>query len=362
MVRLIFDLRFYSEFETGCQVTTSACMKAAVIHEFGKPLSIDEVPKPEPTAGEVVFKTEASGLCHTDIHTANGDLKFKPKLPIVPGHEAVGIVESVGAGVTNIKPGDRVALPWLAFACGECGLCAEGEEQYCEKQLNPGLNMPGGYAEFTKAFARYAGVVPKGMNPFDAAVLSCAGLTSYKAVKTAKVKASDLVAIFGIGGLGHLAVQYAIIAGADVVAVDLQDEKLHHAKELGAKYTINAAKQDPVEEIRKLGGANATLVLAASEKAYQQAYYSLRRCGTMVFVGLLNGSIEIPIITTVAKGVCIRGSIVGSRADLQETYRLHMEGKTRVLYEKRRLDQVNEAFEEVEEGRNKAPRLVFDLT
>ena len=337
-------------------------MKAAVIHEFGKPLSIDQVPKPEAAAGEVVFKTEASGLCHTDIHTADGELKFKPKLPIIPGHEAVGIVESVGAGVTHVKAGDRVALPWLAYACGECSLCAQGEEPYCEKQLNPGLNMPGGYAEYTKAFANYVGVVPKGMDPFDAAVLSCAGLTTYKAVKVAKVKPSDLVAIFGIGGLGHLAVQYAIIAGAKVVAVDLQDEKLNHAKELGAEYTINAAQQDPVEEIRKLGGASATLVLAASPKAYQQAYYSLRRCGTMVFVGLLNGSVEIPILSTVGKGVSIRGSIVGSRVDLQETYRLHMEGKTKVLYEKRRIEQVNEAFEEVRSARNKTPRLVFDLT
>src|SRR5277367_5881759 len=284
-------LHFMRGIEIGCQVTVSVRMKAAVIHEFKKPLSIDQVPKPEAGAGEVVFKTEASGLCHTDIHTADGELKFKPKLPIIPGHEAVGIVESVGAGVTHVKPGDRVALPWLAYACGECGLCAHGEEPYCEKQLNPGLNMPGGYAEYTKAFANYVGIVPKGMNPFDAAVLSCAGLTTYKAVKVANVKPSDLVAIFGIGGLGHLAVQYAIIAGAKVVAVDLQDEKLNHAKDLGAEYTINAAQQDPVEEIRKLGGASATLVLAASEKAYQQAYYSLRRCGTMVFVGLLNGSV-----------------------------------------------------------------------
>jgi propanol-preferring alcohol dehydrogenase len=336
-------------------------MKAAVIHELGKPLSIDEVPKPEPASGEIVFKTEASGLCHTDIHTADGDLKFKPRLPIIPGHEAVGIVERVGAGVNHIKEGDRVALPWLGYACGVCSLCIEGAEPYCEKQLNPGINMPGGYAEYTKAFANYVGIVPEGMNPFDAAVLSCAGLTTYKAVKVAGVKPSDLVAVFGIGGLGHLAVQYAIIAGASVVAVDLQDEKLIHAKELGAQYTINATVQDPVEEIRKLGGANATLVLAASAKAYQQAYYSLRRCGTMVFVGLLNGSVEIPVLSTVGKGVTIRGSIVGSRIDLQETYQLHVEGKTKVLYEKRKIDQVNEAFEEVRSAKNKSARLVFDF-
>jgi propanol-preferring alcohol dehydrogenase len=337
-------------------------MKAARVHAFGSPLTIDELPVPEPGYGEIVFKTEASGLCHTDIHTAYGELKYKPKLPIIPGHEAVGIVEKVGAGVTHIKVGDRVALPWLGFACGVCDLCVSGEETFCEKQLNPGLNMDGGYGQYTKAFADYVGVVPKGIDPFEAAVLSCAGLTTFKAVKVANVGPGDLVAVFGIGGLGHLALQYAAIAGATVVAVDLQDEKLAWAKELGAAHTVNALTQNPLEEIRKLGGANASIVVAAAPKAYEQAYHCLARCGTMVFVGLLNATVEIPIISTVGKGVTIKGSIVGTRAELRTVYQLHLAGRTKIMYEKRRLEQVNESFEEIKSGKNKSPRIIFDLT
>jgi len=337
-------------------------MKAALLTAFGEKLQIGNAPKPVAGPGEVVFRTEACGLCHTDIHTAHGELRFKPKLPIILGHEAVGVVEDVGEGVTSISLGDRVCLPWLAYACGECDLCVTGMEPYCEKQLNAGLNIDGGYAQYAKVNARYAGVIPKDMNPFDAAVLSCAGLTTYKAVKVSGAGSSDLVAIFGVGGLGHLAIQYARIRGATVVAVDLQESKLQLAKELGAEHVVDGSKVDAAKAIRELGGAKASIVLVANQKACEQAYHCLKRNATMVLVGLSNSSFEIPILLTIAKGITIRGSIVGNRVDLRETYELHMQGKTRVLYEKRKLEQVNDAFEEVKEGRNKSPRLVLDLS
>ncbi|RMD82368.1 MAG: zinc-dependent alcohol dehydrogenase, partial [Chloroflexi bacterium] len=327
-------------------------MKAAVVHDFTQPLQIEEVPKPEPGFGEIVVKIEASGLCHTDIHAAHGDWLVKPKLPFIPGHEGVGIVESVGTGVTNVKEGDRVAIPWLGYACGGCKYCASGWETLCESQLNTGYFLDGAYAQYAKAYAKYVGIVPPGVSPLDAAPLTCAGVTTYKAVKVSGARPSELVAIFGVGGLGHLALQYAKIAGATVAAIDLLDERLQTARELGADITINAQTQDPVEELKKWGGVDAAICVAVSPKAFEQAYQSLARGGRIVFVALpADNYMQLPIFETVLKGVHVIGSIVGTRADLAETFALHAAGKTRVLYETRKLEQVNEAFADVEHGR-----------
>jgi propanol-preferring alcohol dehydrogenase len=336
-------------------------MKAAVVHEFTAPLRIEEIAKPEPGLGEIVVKIEASGLCHTDIHAAHGDWPVKPKLPFIPGHEGVGIVEMVGPEVTEVKEGDRVAIPWLGYACGTCEYCVSGWETLCEKQLNTGYFLDGGYAEYAKAFAKYVGKVPAQVDPFEAAPLACAGVTTYKAIKMSGARPTDLVAIFGIGGLGHMALQYAKIAGASVVAVDLVDEKLELAKRLGADYTINGKVEDPVEAIKKLGGADAAICLAVSPRAYEQAFRALRRGGTLVFVALpADNYMQLPIFETVLNGIKIVGSIVGTRLDLAEVYDLHAAGKTHVMYEKRHLEDVNHAFEEVEQARVPA-RLVFDM-
>lgn len=336
-------------------------MKAAVVHEFTSPLSLEEIAKPEPEPGKIVVKIEASGLCHTDIHAAHGDWPVKPTLPLIPGHEGVGFVESVGAGVTEVKEGDRVAIPWLGYACGTCEYCISGWETLCLQQLNTGYFIPGAYAEYAPAFARYVAKVPAKVNSLEAAPLACAGVTTYKAVKVSGARSSDLVAIFGIGGLGHLALQYAKIAGATVVAVDLVDEKLKLAKELGADYTVNAKQEDPVEAIQKLGGANAAISLAVSPRAFEQAFRALRRGGTLVFVALpADNYMQLPIFETVLNGIKIVGSIVGTRLDLAEVYELHADGRTRVIYETRHLEDVNHAFEEVEKAAVPA-RLVFDM-
>jgi alcohol dehydrogenase, propanol-preferring len=319
------------------------------------------VPKPEPGAGEIVVKIETSGLCHTDIHAAHGDWPVKPKLPLIPGHEGVGIVESVGRGVTEVEEGERVAIPWLGYACGACEYCASGWETLCESQLNTGYFVDGSYAEYAKAFAKYIGRVPEGVDPLEAAPLTCAGVTTYKAVKVSGARPSDLVAVFGVGGLGHLAIQYARIAGAAVVAVDLSDEKARLARELGADYAINAREQDPVEEIKKLGGADAVIATAVSPRAFEQGYGALKRGGTLVFVGLpADNYVRLPIFETVLNGIKVVGSIVGTRVDLAEVFELHALGRTKVIYETRELGAVNDCFAEVEEGRVDA-RLVFDF-
>ena len=336
-------------------------MKAAVIHSFGKPLTIDDVPKPKADSGEVVVKTETCGLCHSDIHAAHGDWPFKPNLPLIPGHEVIGIVETVGDAVHEVKEGDRVAIPWMGYACGSCRYCVSGWETLCEQQVMTGYLVDGGYAQYVKANAKFVNKVPSGVDPLTVAPLACAGVTTYKAVKVSGARASDLVAVFGVGGLGHLAVQYAAITGSTVIAVDLFDDKLGLAKELGATYTVNASKVDPIEEIKKLGGADVALCVAVSPKAFEQAFGSLRRGGTVVFVGLPGDqNVQLSIFAIVGSNIKIIGSTLGNRVDLAETFELHAAGKTKVITEARKLDQVNEAFEEVERGKAKA-RLVFDF-
>jgi propanol-preferring alcohol dehydrogenase len=336
-------------------------MRAAVVHAFDQPLVLEEVAVPEPGPGEVLVKIETSGLCHTDIHAAHGDWPVKPDLPFIPGHEGVGIVTRLGADAVRVREGDRVAVPWLGWACGHCEHCVGGWETLCLDQRPTGYFANGGYAEYVLAKAPFVGLVPDSVDPLDAAPLTCAGVTTYKAVKVSGARSSDLVAVFGVGGLGHLAVQYARIAGATVVAVDVTAEKLQLAKELGATYTVNAAIEDPVEVIRALGGADASIATAAAQKPFQQAFQCLRRNGRLVFVGLpADNVMPLPVFETVINGITVTGSIVGTRVDLAETFELHAQGLTRVVRETRRLEQVNDAFEEVLSGSVPA-RLVFDL-
>jgi propanol-preferring alcohol dehydrogenase len=337
-------------------------MKAAVVREFKKPLVFEERPIPVPGAGEVVVRIEASGLCHTDIHAAHGDWPVKPSLPFVPGHEGVGIVTAVGEGVSRLREGDRVALPWLGYACGTCEYCVSGWETLCEKQLNTGYGIDGAYAEYAKGYAAYVGIVPAGVDPFDAAPLACAGVTTYKAIKVSGARSSDLVAIFGIGGLGHLALQYARIAGASVVAVDVTEEKLAMARGLGADYTVNATQEDPVAAIKRLGGADAAIALAVTPKPFEQAFQALRRNGRLVLVALPpDNHMTVPIFETVLNGITITGSIVGTRKDLDEVFELHALGRTKVIRETRSLSTVNEAIDDVLHART-AARIVFDVS
>lgn len=309
---------------------------------------IKEVPTPEPGEGQVLVRIEASGLCHTDIHAARGDWPVKPAPPFIPGHEGVGIITKTGPGVTTHRVGDRVAIPWLGHACGTCEYCITGWETLCESQLNTGYSIDGGFAEYLVADANYAVTVPAGIDPAEAAPLTCAGVTTYKAVKVGGVTPGDRVAIFGIGGLGHLAQQYAQIFGGETIAVDVTEEKLALAKQLGAAHTVNAATTDPVTAIEALGGADVAVVLAASPRVLEQAHASLRRGGRLILVSLpKDNAMALPIFQTVLKGIRVIGSIVGTRADLAEVFRLHAAGRTRVFYEPRPLTDVNQAIEDV---------------
>jgi alcohol dehydrogenase, propanol-preferring len=336
-------------------------MKAAVVTSFSEALEIVEREIPEPQHGEVLIRLEACGLCHTDIHAARGDWPVLPSLPFVPGHEGVGIIERLGAGVTNRRVGERVSIAWLGSACGECRYCVDGRETLCDKQQNSGYSIDGAFAEYAVASATYVVPVPDGVTSIDAAPLSCAGVTTYKAIKVAQVKPTELVGIFGIGGLGHLAVQYAHLVGGTVVAIDIEEPKLDLAKQLGAEHLVDASRSDPVVAIQDLGGLDVAVVLAASPRVFEQAFASLRRGGRLVCVALPadGAALDIPIFETVLKGISIIGSIVGTRQDLAEVFALHAAGKTRVIAQTRSLEDVNDAITEVLSGKIPA-RLVFE--
>ncbi|MER7572585.1 zinc-dependent alcohol dehydrogenase [Streptomyces sp. NPDC126514] len=336
-------------------------MKAAVVRAFGEPLVIEERPDPEPGPGQVRVRVEASGLCHTDIHAAHGDWPVKPNPPFVPGHEGVGLVEKLGDGVTHLTVGQRVAVPWLGRACGRCEHCLSGWETLCEQQVNTGYGCDGGYAERMLAWADFAQPVPQGVTAVDAAPLTCAGVTTYKALKVADVRPTQLVAISGVGGLGHLAVQYAKIAGATVAAIDVTDEKLELAAGLGADIVIDARKHDVAEVLKRHGGAHAAVALAVNEDAFAAVNSGLRRGGKLVMVALpAHGTVNVPIFDTVLNGTSVIGSIVGTRQDLTEVFQLHAAGRTRVICETRPLDSVNESIADVLHGQVPA-RIVFDL-
>jgi propanol-preferring alcohol dehydrogenase len=338
-------------------------MKAAVVTGFDRPLEIRDLPVPEPGPGQVLVRMEASGLCHTDIHAAHGDWPVKPTPPFIPGHEGVGVVERVGDGVTADWTGKRVAVPWLARACGRCRYCLTGWETLCESQLNNGYSVDGAYAEYAAVHEGGLVEVPEAVSSFEAAPLTCAGVTTYKAVKVAEVAPAERVAVFGIGGLGHMAVQYARIVGGLVTAVDIEESKLDLAVKLGADHVVNARTTDPARAIRdEVGGADAAVVLAATPTAFEQAYRSLRRGGRLVCVGLPadGAAINVPIFETVLGGLSVIGSIVGTRQDLAEVFALQAAGRTQVIAESRALDDVNACFDEVLGSRVPA-RLVFEF-
>lgn len=339
----------------------SKTMKAAVVHAFGGPLKIEEVPVPTPGLGEVLVKIEACGVCHTDLHAVEGDWPVKPRLPFIPGHEGVGHVVAIGAGVTHLKEGDRVGIPWLYSACGHCEHCLGGWETLCESQQNTGYSVNGGFAEYAVAAADYVGHLPAKVGFVEIAPVLCAGVTVYKGLKVTDTRPGQWVVISGIGGLGHMAVQYAKAMGLNVVAVDIDDAKLDLARRLGASMTINAKTVDPVAFIKKeIGGAHGALVTAVSPTAFSQAMNMVRRGGTVSLNGLPPGHFDLSIFDMVLNGVTVRGSIVGTRLDLQESLDFADAGKVAATVTTDRLEHINDVFERMHKGQIEG-RVVLDF-
>jgi len=326
-------------------------MKAAIVREYKKPLEVAEIERPAPGPGEVLIRVEACGVCHSDLHLAEGDWKqllkiIKPSL--IPGHEVVGRVVAKGEDVGNLEIGDRVGVAWIYWTCGECEMCLEGRENLCKKQMISGATVDGGYAEFMIAKASHAMKVPDALTSEQAAPFFCAGLTVYRAIKNADIKPGQRVAVFGIGGLGHLAVQIAKAFEAEVIAVDLTDDKLELARSLGADHTVNAVTADAIKELRRMGSAHVAVVTSGAKAAYDTAFYCLRGTGTLVVVGMPADDLTFPAIQM--REIKIMSSATGTREDLREILQMAAAGKVKCLVETRPLAAVNEVFEQMRRG------------
>ena len=336
-------------------------MKAAVARVYGQPLTIEEVPVPTVVPGRILIKVTACGVCHTDLHAVNGDWPVQATLPLIPGHEGVGTVVAVGAGVSHVKEGDRVGVPWLFTACGHCQYCLSGWETLCETQQNTGYSVPGSFAEYVLADPNYVGHLPDALSFHEAAPIICAGVTVYKGLKETEVRPGEWVVISGIGGLGHLAVQYAKAMGMHVAAVDISPDKLTLAQSVGADLVVDAALEDPVAAIQKaIGGAHGVLVTAPSQPAFAQGVGMLRRGGTLALVGLPPGTFDLNIFEVVLTRKTIRGSIVGTRLDLAESLAFATEGRVKVHYHREPLENINQVLTDMQAG-NIDGRVVLDI-
>lgn len=337
-------------------------MKAAVVRQFGKPLTIEQMPVPQPGPGEVLVKIMASGVCHTDLHAADGDWPVKPKLPFIPGHEGAGIIAAIGPGVTGLKEGDAVGVAWLHDACGHCEHCVTGWETLCESQHNSGYGVDGSFAEYAIGAADYVGHLPANPDFAALAPILCAGVTTYKGIKETETRPGEWIAISGLGGLGHVAVQYAKAMGLHVVALDVAAEKLALARSLGADVAIDARAPDATAQVIKAtgGGAHGVLVTAVSPVAFAQALGLVRRKGTISLVGLPPGDFATPIFDVVLKRITLRGSIVGGRKDLAEALAFAAEGKVKAHIHHRKLEDINAIFTDLKAGRVDG-RMVLDI-
>ncbi len=328
-------------------------MKAAVLHSFKTPLSLEDVPRPEAGADEVLIEVEVCGVCHSDLHVAEGDwtqLARIVKKPLILGHEIVGRVVERGAAVKSVQVGERVGVPWVQWTCGQCEFCREGNENLCLKQRITGVMVDGGYAEFAKAPASHVAKIPDSLASEQAAPLLCAGVTVHRALKQAKIGAGQRLAVFGVGGLGHIAVQMGRAAGAEVTAIDITEEKLAMAKSLGAVRTLNAATDEVVKEMRRSGGAHVALVTSAAKTAYDMALYCVRPSGTMLVVGLPAKEISFPAIVMTGGEIQIKGSAVGTREDLAEVLAMGAAGSVHCQVATRPLADVQEILGQLSRG------------
>jgi len=338
-------------------------MLVAQVEEFGQPLVLKELDVPTPGPGQILVKTEACGVCHTDLHARNGDWPLKPALPFTPGHEGIGIVVALGEGVTAVKAGERVGVPWLYSACGHCEFCLAARETVCAEAQFGGYTKNGGFAEYIIADPNYVAHIPAGLSAVDAAPLICAGITSYKGIKETQAKPGEWIVISGIGGLGHLGVQYAKALGLHVCAVDIDDGKLEHAKRLGADAVVNARHGDPVAAVVKVtgGGAHGVLITAPSLPAFKQGVGMTRKWGTCVLVGIPPGESPMPLFDVVANCITVRGSFVGTRRDMAEALAFAAEGKVKADIELQPLSAINTVFERLARGEVPS-RVVIDFS
>lgn len=312
-------------------------------------------------SGEALVNVECCGVCHTDLHVVQGD--FGPVPGRIPGHEGIGIVSAIADDVTSLKVGDRVSIAWFYEGCGVCEYCVSGRETFCRNVKNAGYSVDGAMAEQCIVKADYAVKVPEGLDPLVASSITCAGVTTYKAAQVSGVRPGQWLAIWGAGGLGNMAIQFARnVFNARVIAIDIQDDKLALARESGAEITLNPGKEDVPARIHELtgGGVHSAIVVAVARSAFNQAVNSVRAGGKVVCVAVPAGELSLNIVKTVLDGIQIVGSLVGTRQDLAEAFQHALAGRVRPIVQPRKLEELNAIFKEMDDGTIQG-RMVIDL-
>ena len=330
-------------------------MRAAVLRTAGDRLMIEQVSRPQPAYGEILIKVTACGVCHSDVHAIDGDWDPPATLPLIPGHEVAGRVAAIGPGVDGFTVGDAVGVAWMYSSCGHCEYCLAGMETICQAAESTGYTKPGGYAEYMIADAAFVARLPDGVDHAAIAPILCAGVTTYRGLKRSDARPGQWVVVVGIGGLGHIAVQYAVAMGLRVAAVDIAADKLGLATALGAELVVDASAGDAVAEIHeRIGGAHAVVVTAVASAAFELAVGMLRPGGTAVYIGLPGGKADeirmsIAALTNYERSV--RGSNVGTRLDLAEAVDFAARGHVAATVRTVRLDEINTVLDELRAGR-----------
>lgn len=330
-------------------------MKAAVLHRIGEALKIESIARPKPAPGQVLIKVKACGVCHSDLHAVEGDWTPHPALPLIPGHEVTGHVEELGEGVAEFAKGDRIGVPWMFWSCGTCEYCLQGMETICPRTEATGYSKPGGYAEYMVAPAAFCGHLASHVDMNAMAPILCAGVTTYRGLKRTGARPGQWLAVIGIGGLGHIAVQYAKAMGMRVAAVDVSSKKLDHAKRLGAEVMIDARDGDPGATLKEKtgGGAHGAVVTAVSAKAFEQSVTMLRPAGTVCYIGLPGGDadqVRMSISGIVNSEISVRGSNVGTRQDLNEAIAFAAQGLVKADIETQPLENINAVLARMKKG------------
>ena len=327
-----------------------AKMKVAQVTRPGGPFELVEREVPQPGFGEVLVRVQACGICHSDVFTKEGHW---PGIhyPRVPGHEIAGIVNEVGAAVTGWVKGQRVGVGWYGGHCGHCAACRRGDLINCEYLAIPGITYDGGYEEYMVAPADALALMPDGISAEEAAPLLCAGITTYNALRHSGAFPGDLVAIQGVGGLGHLGIQFANKFGYKVAAVSRGADNATLARKLGAHHYIDSQASNPAEELKKLGGAKVILATAPSGKAMTALFEGLGTKGKMVVVGASMDPIQVTPIQLIGGRKSLQGWPAGTSADSEDTLNFAVLSGVRPMIEKFPLERANEAYERMMSGK-----------
>lgn len=324
--------------------------KAAVVEKTLRPIK----------ANEALLKMECCGVCHTDLHVKNAD--FGDVSGVVLGHEGIGVVTEIGKDVTSLKVGDRASVAWFFEGCGHCEYCTSGRETLCRSVKNAGYTADGGMSQECIVTADYAVKVPDGLPSAEASSITCAGVTTYKALKESLVRPGEWILLAGMGGLGNLALQYAKnVFNMKVIAMDINDGQLELAKKYGADICVNPLKEDVAKLAQeKVGGTHGAVVTAVNKAAFNIAVGAVRAGGRVVAVGLPSESMDLSIPRLVLDGIQVVGSLVGTREDLAEAFAFGAEGKVKPKCEMRKMEDINDIFEEMARGEIRG-RMVIDL-